>query len=199
MRNRCTDRSRLYTHTRLHRERDTFLSGLVDGWCQLVGGVDGGAVLQDEPDTSSTPATAGVEERCGTICWYYLHLWGGNERKDYDTAAGEVAHHYYYLTLFFRDNTKTRKHIRNQHTQTNNWHIRKMGCRKKKNGRLKRFYSTFFHVQWYCPRPVNRLVCCHLLTAWVYLLLVFFTNYVKNELSKTIKWNSICHLHILPN
>lgn len=46
----------------------TFLSSLVNGRCQLEVGVDGGGVLQEEPDTSSTAAAAGVEERCGSIC-----------------------------------------------------------------------------------------------------------------------------------
>lgn len=46
----------------------TFLSSLVDGGRQLVGGLGGGAVLQDESDTGSTSITAGVEEGCGTIC-----------------------------------------------------------------------------------------------------------------------------------
>lgn len=40
----------------------------MDGGRQLVGGLDGGAVLQDESDTGSAPITAGVEEGCGTIC-----------------------------------------------------------------------------------------------------------------------------------
>lgn len=46
----------------------TFLSGLVNGRRQLEVGVDGGTVLQEEPETSSTAAAAGVEERCGSIC-----------------------------------------------------------------------------------------------------------------------------------
>lgn len=42
----------------------------MDWRCQLVGGVDGGTVLQDELEAGSTPAAAGVEERCGAICWH---------------------------------------------------------------------------------------------------------------------------------
>lgn len=85
-----------FTYVHLH----TFLSGLMDGWSQLVVGVAGGAVLQDEPGASSTPATAGVEERCGTICWYYVHLWSIYERKDYDwrscTSSTHTNQHYAY-------------------------------------------------------------------------------------------------------
>lgn len=52
----------------------TFLGSLMDGRCQQVGGVDGGTVLQDEPDTGDIPAAAGVEERCGAICCHCLCL-----------------------------------------------------------------------------------------------------------------------------
>lgn len=42
----------------------------MDWRCQLVGGVDGGTVLQDELEAGSAPAAAGIEERCGAICWH---------------------------------------------------------------------------------------------------------------------------------
>lgn len=71
---------------------------------------------------------------------------GGNERKDYDTAAGEVAH-YYCLTLFFRDNTKTRSIYEiNTHKPTihilEKWDVEKI----KKWETQKVLFNFFFHM-----------------------------------------------------
>lgn len=85
----------------------------MDGRCQLVGGVDGGTVLQDELEAGSAPAAAGIEERCGAICWH-CHCLENDVCEKMHPKEHSVPHLFIYAC-----DTNIHKHSNRANTRDN--------------------------------------------------------------------------------